>query len=233
MAKFSGELVILPPLGPAEKSALAMFCDQNYKGKGKPSGWIPLQVTDKGLGWDKSSLASDGEDASSYIMTYVDLATTAKWLTDHVIPKFIAPLRHMSGKLIVEGEGVVIVNDNVVAWPPSDEKAPFGVKKDGTPKSKPGPKADSPKTLKEVLAEKKGLESAEPDVENLPYVEGLKEKIQTLEQQLVEAKKPKKSKVPAGKRWVRLTVSKEMDKDKFVEGVKMAVVGVEEIEVFE
>jgi hypothetical protein len=228
----SGELIILPPLGPHEKAQLKDYFNeqpsQNGIPKGtQPSNYPPFEVTPKGIGWD--SMAPG--------VSYKNLQSAADWLTDFIIPQFIAPLRHMSGKLVVEGEGAIVVKDNVVYVIPDNgdsAEAPHGYKADGTPKSKPGPK---PKSLKEVLAEKKG-NTYEPgsasSEESEKIVGDLQAKIVALEQQLAEAKKPKKAKVPAGKRWVRLTIPKEMDKEKFIEGVKLTIMGIEgEPEVFE
>jgi hypothetical protein len=227
MAKKTGELVILPPFGPTEKFAFDTYLSNNHK-LTAPSPWIPFASTAKGLKWDPTPAFSDD----------VDIATAVEWLEHHIIPKFIKPLRHMSGKLEIEGKGTIIVNDNMVTSFTLHDEPSFGTKKDGTPKSKPGPK---PKSLKEILAaqksngQKESDDSSDPNYSpyNTTELDDFKQKVVELEAEIEKLKKPKKSKCPQGKRWVRLTVSKEIDKEKFVEGVKLTIMGVEEIEVFE
>jgi hypothetical protein len=239
MAK-SGELIILPPLGPGEGKALEEYLDAGYYGPLHPSKHTPFKISPKGITWDDTAFS------------YVSLEVAAQWLEKYIIPKFIKPLRHMSGMLVVPGEGSISVDDNDVAWTVSvipaaveeeEELKPgaWGYKADGTPKAKPGPKSGVAKTLKQILAEKKNGSHAsvyEPGSataeESTQIIAEMQEKIVALQDEVASLKKPKKSKVPAGKRWYRLTVSKDIDKEKFVEGLKLTVMGIDgDIEVFE
>lgn len=238
---FSGELTITPPLGPEESLALSLFLKKVQKST--PTGCSPFELSASGgIQWDTTDFVG--------IPDYGSLNHAAQWLSEHIIPTYIEPFRILSGALS-NPDGVIVVKDNnveVLVDPPDDET------NSASKYPKPAPKSSTkPKGFAKLLAEQKNPEYVPEPVNTAQIVSDLQAKIDLLEnvsaekQKLIgnletqntllkKLNKPKKSKtlpIPQGKRWYRLTVSAAIDKDKFVEGLKMTIMGVDEIEVFE